>query len=242
MQTRAAGLLAAQWKGSQDFQTRCCGPKFVLSLQSLSQQRHGSSYTAPPTLLGWARWGRQVQASALPQTARKGSAVSHPTFDCPHCNAEVPAGALRCKDCFNELGATEARSLTGPMVGLLLFTLLVGAAGMWAWNVRYHRGQLGSAVVDHSEQRVVLVYTSTFRQPKARQVGFEEVQQVLLEGRQFIMAGDIWKVSLVLGSGEKLLLRTGTESLEIYGQGIAQQLKKELRFINKLGSGRDLLN
>ncbi len=168
--------------------------------------------------------------------------MSHPTFDCPHCNADVPVGATRCKDCFNEIVVAEKRSLVGPIIGLLLLTLLVGAAGMWAWNVRYHRGQLGNAVVDHSEQRVVLVYTSTFRSAKARQVNFGDVQQVLLEGRQFIMAGDVWKVSLVLNNGEQLLLRTGTESLEIYASGIAQQLNKELRFINKLGSGRDLLD
>ena len=171
----------------------------------------------------------------------KGCNVSHPMFDCPHCNCEVPVGAQRCKDCFSDLTVVEKRSLTGPVVGLLLLTLLVGAAGMWAWNVRYHRGQLGNAVVDHSEQRVVLVYTSTFRQPKAQQVGFDEVKQVLLEGRQFIMAGDLWKVSLVLTNGEQLLLRTGTTSLEIYAQSIAQQLNKELHFINKLGSGRKLL-
>ena len=168
--------------------------------------------------------------------------MSHPTFDCPHCNADVPVGALRCKECFNEITATEKRSLVGPIIGLLLLTLLVGAAGMWAWNVRYHRGQLGNAVVDHSEQRVVLVYTSTFRSAKAQQVNFSDIQQVLLEGRQFIMAGDIWKVSLVLNNSDQVLLRTGTESLEIYATGIAQQLNKELRFINKLGGGRDLLD
>ena len=104
-----------------------------------------------------------------------------------------------------------------------------------------HRGQLGSAVVDHSEQRVVLVYTSTFRNARARQINFADVQQVLLEGSQFIMAGDIWKVSLVLGNGETLLLRTGTDNLEVYAQGIAQQLNKELHFVNKLGRGRNLL-
>jgi hypothetical protein len=167
--------------------------------------------------------------------------VSHPTIDCPHCNAEVPVGAARCKECFNEIAAVEKTSLRGAVIGLVLFTLLIGAGAMWAWDVRYHRGQLGSAVVDHSEQRVVLVYTSTFRQARARQVNFADVQQVLLEGRQFIMAGDIWKVSLVLGTGEKLLLRTGTQNLEVYAHGIAQQLGKELHFINKLGGGRDLL-
>ena len=168
--------------------------------------------------------------------------MSHPTFDCPHCNADVPVGAARCKECFNEITATEKRSIVAPIIGLLLLTLLVGAAGMWAWNVRYHRGQLGNAVVDHSEQRVVLVYTSTFRSAKAQQVNFSDIQQVLLEGRQFIMAGDIWKVSLVLNNGEQVLLRTGTQSLEIYATGIAQQLNKELRFINNLGGGRDLLD
>ena len=154
----------------------------------------------------------------------------------------MPVGALRCKDCFNELVVAEKRSATGPIIGLLLLTLLVGAGGMWAWNVRYHRGQLGNAVVDHSEQRVVLVYTSTFRDAKARQVNFDDVQQILLKGSQFIFAGDIWTVSLVLASGEQVLLRSDTQSLEIYATGIAQQLKKELRFINKLGSGRDLLD
>jgi hypothetical protein len=56
------------------------------------------------------------------------------------------------------------------------------------------------------------------------------------------MAGDMWKVSLVLNNGEQVLLRTGTQSLEIYATGIAQQLNKELRFINNLGGGRDLLD
>jgi hypothetical protein len=150
-------------------------------------------------------------------------------------------GAARCKDCFNEITAVEKSSLRGAVIGLLLFTLLVAAGAMWAWDVRYHRGQLGSAVVDHSEQRVVLVYTSTFRNARARQINFADVQQVLLEGSQFIMAGDIWKVSLVLGNGETLLLRTGTDNLEVYAQGIAQQLNKELHFVNKLGRGRNLL-
>ena len=168
--------------------------------------------------------------------------MSYPSFDCPHCNAEVPIGALRCKECFNETSVAEKRSARGAVVGLLLLTLLVGAAGMGAWNIRYHRGQLGNAVVDHSEQRIVLVYTSTFRDPGTKQVNFSDVSQVLLEGRQLIMAGDVWKVSLVLNSGEKVLLRTGSQSLEIYASSIAQQLNKELRFINKLGSGRDLLD
>jgi len=169
--------------------------------------------------------------------------VSHPSFDCPHCNSDVPVGALRCKDCFNDLTVSETRSLTGPIIGLLLLTLLVGAAGMGAWSLRYQRGQLGSAVVDHSERRVVLVYTSTFRQSRARQISFDEVQQVLLEGRQFIMAGNIWKVSLVLTNGEPpVLLRSGSNSLETYAEGLAQQLNKELRFINKLGGGRTLLD
>jgi hypothetical protein len=167
--------------------------------------------------------------------------VSHPTFDCPHCNSEVPVGAFRCKECFNDLTARETRSLTGPVVGLLLLTLLVGAAGMGAWTQRYQRGQLGSSVIDHSEDRVVLVYMSTFLQPKTRQIAFDEVQQVLLEGRQLIMAGEIWRVSLVLRGGEPVLLRTDNDNLTVYAQGIAQQLNKELRFIDKLGSGRELL-
>ncbi len=167
--------------------------------------------------------------------------MSHPTFDCPHCNADVPVGAKRCKECFNETAVPEKRSLAGPIVGLLLFTLVVGAAGMWAWNVRYHRGQLGFEAVDYTEQRLVLVYTSTFRDARARQVSFDEIEKVVLEGRQFIMAGNIWTVSLVLGNGEELLLRHGSQSLEGYAVDLKERLNKELVFIDKLGSGRDLL-
>ena len=165
-----------------------------------------------------------------------------PMFDCPFCGNEVPTGAHRCKECFNDLTDVATVSLRGPIIGVILLALVLGAAGMWSWNTRYNQGQLGNAVVDQSHNRVVLIYTSTASQPETRQINFSDIASVEMEARDFILAGSIWEVFLVTSSNERVLLKTSLKaSLETYAATIAQQTNKQLTIINKIKGGEGFL-
>jgi len=166
--------------------------------------------------------------------------MSIPMIDCPFCRNEVPAGAPRCKDCFNDLSEHKPVRVKGLLVGVILLALVFGAAGMWSWRHHYNHGQLGNAVVDKDESRIVLVYTSTMSRPSTRQLAFDEISGVELVARDFVLAGSMWEVFLVTTTSERILMKLSTKkSLESYAASIAQQLNKQLTIVNKIRGGTD---
>jgi len=166
--------------------------------------------------------------------------MSIPMIDCPFCRNEVPAGAPRCKDCFNDLSEYKPVQIKGLVVGVILLALVFGAAGMWSWQTHYNHGQLGNAIVDKDQNRVVLIYTSTMSRPSTQQLAFDDIASVELVARDFVLAGSMWEVFLVTSNSERILMKLSTKkSLESYAASIAQQLNKQLTIVNKIRSGTD---
>jgi len=165
--------------------------------------------------------------------------------DCPVCKNEVPAGAPRCKHCFNDL--TEhwegggGPSITGPIIGAILLTLLMTAAVGWVYTRMHGQGQLGLVTLDPREERMVLVYTSTEEPPETRQVYYRDIASIEMEAGSYLLGGNHWSVFVVTTAGDRVLInRSEASPLDSYANTIAQHTNKQLTMINNIKAGSDM--
>ncbi len=163
--------------------------------------------------------------------------------DCPVCNNEVPERAPRCKHCFSDLAEHWQGGPSGsnPIWGVLLLGLVFLASGSAVYHQLSSQDQLGQVTVDPKEERIVLVYTSTRKEPETLQIEFSEVASIEMEANQNFLGGNQWLVYVVQTDGTRVLINRSREhALDSYASDIAHHTNKQLTIINNIQAGSQL--
>lgn len=168
--------------------------------------------------------------------------AGEPTKTCPHCHAEVPHFAIKCKHCFGDLtarpGGEPRRGVWGWVLLLVVMTVIGGATLASVFGTR----TLAQVSVMESSQSVVLVWTGYDGQATTRRVPFQDIAKVELVTDADLFGQTSWEVFLVTQAGERVLINhSTTEDLQGYAESIIQPMRKPLIPINKVRIGTQVI-
>ena len=149
---------------------------------------------------------------------------------CPSCGADVPAAAARCKHCFHDFTEVPVKK-SNPLIGLLIFVLVLLAIGAGTFGYIYHFQQVERVVVDEETHSVVFTRKSASGMETER-VSFDSIVKV-----EHVVGGEesMFEVVAVAADGKRYIIQESPNTpLRGRAEQVASVMDKPLEEIKNI--------